>query len=212
MLAKLILEPVDENKIKLYNIMVKNWEVLFIMYDENSFKNYIFWLQVKRVFLMIVFSVVGAFIGIVLSQFLIDVLLVLDSSFKVIIIAVSTLLFFCISLLLTAGTGKEVQEGYWKMAVLRKLTVISKKLDYLENIDLEEPTHKEAVKKVAKEVKKAIKKEPEIEQLTIEDNIETTELPEDISDTEKKNNEKPTTENASSKKPNTLKISKLAKK
>ena len=58
------------------------------MYDENSFKNYIFWLQVKRVFLMIVFSIVGAFIGILLSQFLIDVLLILDSSYKVIFIAI----------------------------------------------------------------------------------------------------------------------------
>lgn len=170
------------------------------MYDENSFKNYIFWLQVKRVFLMIIFALVGAFIGIVLSQFLIDVLLVLDSSFKVIIITVSTLLFFGISLLLTAGTGKEVQEGYWKMAVLRKLTVISKKLDYLENFDMNEPTEKEAVKKVAREIKKEIKKEPEIEQLTIEDHTPVTEKTEEI---EKK---------ASTKKPNTLKISKLAKK
>lgn len=140
------------------------------MYDENSFKNYIFWLQVKRVFLMVVFSIVGAFIGILLSQFFIDVLLVLASSFKPVIIAISTLLFFCISLLLTAGTGKEVQDGYWKMAVLRKLTVISKKLDYLENLDNTPVRKKEIVKKVAKEINSEIKKEPEMEQLSIEDN------------------------------------------
>lgn len=139
------------------------------MYDENSFKNYIFWLQVKRVFLMIVFSIVGAFIGILLSQFLIDVLLVLGSGFKVVIIAVSTLLFFGISLLLTAGTGKEVQDGYWKMAVLRKLTVISKKLDYLENLEDTTPAKKEVVKKVAKEVKEEINFEEDTKQLTIED-------------------------------------------
>ena len=49
-----------------------------------------------------------------------------------IIITISTLLFFAISLLVTAGTAKEVQDGYWKIAVLRKLTVISKKLDNVQ--------------------------------------------------------------------------------
>lgn len=153
------------------------------MYDENSFKNYIFWMQVKRVFLMIVFSLVGAFLGILLSQFLIDVLLLLAGGFKVVIIAISTLLFFGISLLLTAGTGKDVQEGYWKMAVLRKLTVISKKLDYLENLDNATPTQKEVVKQVVSEVKKEIDFKPEIEEEIFEDDIV-----EDIS-AEENNNE-----------------------
>ena len=150
------------------------------MYDENSFKNYIFWMQVKRVFLMIVFSIVGAFLGILLSQFLIDVLLVLGGGFKVVIIAISTLLFFGISLLLTAGTGKEVQEGYWKMAVLRKLTVISKKLDYLENLDNATSAQKEVVKKVVSDVKKEIDFEPEVEENVVEE-----EIVEDISSEEK---------------------------
>ena len=126
------------------------------MYDENSFQNYIFWLKVKRVFLMILFSIIGAIVGIVLSQFLVDVLKVLDTIFKAIIIIVSTLLFFGISLLLTANVGRDVQEGYWKMAVLRKLTVISKKLDYLENLDTTDKNHIQTVKKVAKEVKEEI--------------------------------------------------------
>lgn len=126
------------------------------MYDENTFQNYIFWLKVKRVFLMILFSIIGAIVGIVLSQFLVDVLKVLDPIFKMIIIIVSTLLFFGISLLLTANVGRDVQEGYWKMAVLRKLTVISKKLDYLENLDTSNKNHIQTVKKVAKEVKEEI--------------------------------------------------------
>lgn len=126
------------------------------MYDENSFQNYIFWLKVKRVFLMILFSIIGAIVGIVLSQFLVDVLKVLDTIFKAIIIIISTLLFFGISLLLTANVGRDVQEGYWKMAVLRKLTVISKKLDYLENLDTTDKNHIQTVKKVAKEVKEEI--------------------------------------------------------
>lgn len=99
------------------------------MYDENTFKNYIFWLKVRRIFVILVLSCLGSFIGVTISQFVIDVLLLLDASYKILIIAGSTLLFFAISLLLTAGTGKEVQDAYWKIAVLRKLTVISKKLD-----------------------------------------------------------------------------------
>lgn len=103
------------------------------MYDENSFKNYIFWLQVRRVFLIILFSIIGCALGVVLSQFLVDVLLFQTS--KVLIIIISTIIFFAMSLLITVGTSKEIQEGYWKMAVLRKLTVIGKKLDCLENLN-----------------------------------------------------------------------------
>ena len=193
------------------------------MYDENSFKNYIFWLQVKRVFLMIVFSIVGAFIGILLSQFLIDVLLILDSSYKVIFIAISTLLFFGISLLLTAGTGKEVQEGYWKMAVLRKLTVISKKLDYLENLEDSSKEKKEIVKKVVKDVKQEIAKNLENEQPQTEDtnilkndnnNIIIEKAKND--NTENKENHKISTSKSkkakSKKAPTTKQITELAKK
>ena len=52
------------------------------------------------------------------------------SSYNNTIVIVSTLIFFAISLLLTASTGKEVQDGYWKIAVLRKLTVIQKDLEF----------------------------------------------------------------------------------
>ena len=96
------------------------------MYDENTFKNYIFWIKVKRIFLMAVFSIIGAFIGVAISQLVVNILL-FDPIFRVMIITISTLLFFAISLLITTNTGKEVQDGYWKIAVLRKLTVISNK-------------------------------------------------------------------------------------
>ena len=141
------------------------------MYDENTFQNYIFWLKVKRVFLMIVLSIVGALIGVLLSQFLIDVLLIAVPALRVIMIAASTLLFFGISLLMTINVSKDVQEGYWKMAVLRKLTVISKKLDYLENLDTSSFKKAQTVKKVAKEIKQEIAEVVENnEQETIEEN------------------------------------------
>ena len=101
------------------------------MYDENTFKNYIFWIKVKRVFFMVVFSIIGAAIGVALSELIVNILR-FDTYLRPVIITISTLLFFAISLLVTAGTGKEVQDGYWKIAVLRKLQVISKKLDNVQ--------------------------------------------------------------------------------
>ena len=114
------------------------------MYNESTFKNYIFWIKVKRIFLIVVFSIVGALIGALVSQYVVDVLL-FKAMYRTLIVGGSVLFFVAIALLLTANTGKEVQDGYWKIAVLRKLTVISKKLDYLDVID---ETEKEDVKKL----------------------------------------------------------------
>ena len=83
------------------------------MYNEKAFKNHIFWMKVKRVFLILVFTVVGAFVGKLVSDLVINVFEFETS----------------IALLLTAGTGKAIQDAYWKMALLRKVIVISKKLD-----------------------------------------------------------------------------------
>lgn len=104
------------------------------MYDEDAFKSQIFWIKVRRVFFMLVFSLIGSAIGVAISFYLITVLLS-SESLRIPIVAGSTLLFFAISLLITANTGKEIQDGYWKIAVLRKLTLISKKLDSLEKIE-----------------------------------------------------------------------------
>ncbi|MCI8309727.1 MAG: hypothetical protein HFJ45_06030 [Clostridia bacterium] len=97
------------------------------MYSEKTFKNYIFWIQVKRVFMILIFSSVGAGLGVLIGGILKNTLKILD--YNNLIIIVSTIVFFLISLLLTSGTGKEVQDGYWKIAVLRKLTVIQKDIE-----------------------------------------------------------------------------------
>ena len=104
------------------------------MYNEDNFRSHLFWIQIKRIFYMVVFSIIGSIIGVFISSYLIDVLL-FNKIFRIIIVSISTLIFFAISLLITANTAKEVQDGYWKIAVLRKLTLISKKLDSLENLD-----------------------------------------------------------------------------
>ena len=60
------------------------------------------------------------------------------SKYRILIITVSTMIFFAMALLCTTGTAEKVQEGYWRMAMLRKLTIISKKLDVI----LEENDHR----------------------------------------------------------------------
>ncbi|MGN1299188.1 MAG: hypothetical protein ACI4UE_04320 [Candidatus Scatovivens sp.] len=102
------------------------------MYNEKSFKNYIFWTKVRRIFVILLFSVIGCLIGIFASDIVQTI--TVNDSYRIIIISISTLLFFAIALLLTIGTAREVQDGYWKIAVLRKLTVMSKKLDNLGNL------------------------------------------------------------------------------
>ncbi len=149
------------------------------MYDENTFKNYIFWLKVKRVFFMIVFSIIGAFIGLAISELVVNVLL-FDEYLKPIIITISTLLFFAISLLVTAGTGKEVQDGYWKIAVLRKLTVISKKLDNVQIVPSVEAQNEKETEELSNEIHKTItesleKDKSEIKEISEKNNKEPKE-------------------------------------
>lgn len=98
------------------------------MYNEKSFKNHIFWLKIKRVFLILVFACAGALAGMLISDVVVNVLF-LDIIYRTPIVIVSTLLMIALALLLTAGTGRAVQDAYWKMALLRKVIVISKKLD-----------------------------------------------------------------------------------
>ena len=114
------------------------------MYSENSYKNFIFWLKFKQIFLMIVFSIVGCVVGRCIGQYLVEVLL-LPATSLYISVTVGTLLMFSIAAGMTSGTARDVQDAYWKIAVLRKLTVISKKLD-----NIPEDTKKE-IKNIVKE-------------------------------------------------------------
>ena len=101
------------------------------MYDEDEFKSLIFWLKVKRLFILLILAIIGCVIGFFLSAFLIEVLM-MPTKLRVLLIAGCTIVFFVIGLLLTAGTAMKVQETYWRIAVLRKMTLISKKLDVLQ--------------------------------------------------------------------------------
>lgn len=101
------------------------------MYDENSMKSHIFWIKFKRVFLLIFFTIIGTSLGVVISDYIVNILL-FPSTLRIIIVVASAVLFLALALLLTANTGKEIEDSYWKIAVYKKLVVISKKLDNLE--------------------------------------------------------------------------------
>ena len=97
------------------------------MYSEKTYKNYIFWMQVKRIIVILILSCLGAALGVLIGKILESTVQI--KSYNNIIIIVSTIIFFLLGLLLTVGTGKQVQDGYWRIAVLRKLTVIQKNLE-----------------------------------------------------------------------------------
>ena len=121
------------------------------MYSEKTFKNYIFWIQVKRVVLMILLSCIGAGIGIGIGAVLKGTVNITE--YNTIIIIVSTIIFFLLSLVITAGTGKEVQDGYWKIALLRKLTGIQKTLETSNELLAKGDTLQiEAMKKLNREI------------------------------------------------------------
>ena len=112
------------------------------MYDENSMKRHIFWIKFKRVFLLLFFTIIGTSLGVVISDYIVNILL-FPAFLRIIIVAISAVLFLAFALLITANTGKEVQDSYWKIAVYKKLVVISKKLDNLEPSDKQKIVKKE---------------------------------------------------------------------
>ena len=123
------------------------------MYDENSMKSHIFWLKFRRVFLLIFFTIIGTSLGVVISDYIVNILL-FPSFLRIIIVVVSSVLFLAFALLITANTGKEVQDGYWKIAVYKKLVIISKKLDNLDSEENQKSIKKESATTLApKEIK-----------------------------------------------------------
>ena len=150
------------------------------MYDENSMKSHIFWIKFKRVFLLIFFTIIGTSLGVVISDYIVNILL-FPSFLRIIIVVVSAVLFLAFALLITANTGKEIQDSYWKIAVYKKLAIISKKLDNLDSSD--------AIKHVKKEVTHTSTKESQVSSVELESNSiseeEKIEINSDINNLEK---------------------------
>ena len=104
------------------------------MYNEKNYKKHIFWIQAKRIFLLLLFTALGTTLGVIISSYIVDVLL-FNFNLKPIIISFCGIAFLLITLLLTSKTGKEVQDAYWRIAVINELQSISKKLDSLDNLE-----------------------------------------------------------------------------
>lgn len=110
------------------------------MYDENSMKSHIFWIKFRRVFILILFTIIGTTLGVIISDYIVNILL-FPAILRIVIVVISAVLFLGMALIFTANTGKEIEDGYWKIAVYKKLAIISKKLD---NLDIKD--NKETVK------------------------------------------------------------------
>ena len=104
------------------------------MFKERTYKYFLFWLKVKRSFLVLLFTSCGSIIGGLLSSYLIDVLMFYNFSKEAIVVAF-TVVSFILSLCITTNIEKAIQDGYLQLATLRKLTLISKKLDKLDDIE-----------------------------------------------------------------------------
>ena len=144
------------------------------MYDENSMKSHIFWIKFKRVFLLILFTIIGTSLGVVISDYIVNILL-FPAFLRIIIVAISAVLFLAFALLITANTGKEVQDSYWKIAVYKKLVVISKKLDNLDSSDKPKISKKDNTQTTnQKEINEPLNK------ITNEENIEINNEVEDL--------------------------------
>lgn len=166
------------------------------MYSEKKFKNYIFWLQVKKVFIIIVLSCLGSALGVLIGKILESVAQI--TSFNNLIIIISTIIFFLIALLLTTGTSRQVQDGYWKIAVLRKLTVIQKSLELNNELLLKKSakSKKTKVDSVIKESEVDIKdvedseitEKVEIEKVEADESKEEALIPKKISKMKKTKN------------------------
>ena len=65
------------------------------MYDEISMKSHIFWIKVRRVFLLIFLTAIGTGLGIIISDYIVNILL-FSSILRPIIIISSAVIFLLV--------------------------------------------------------------------------------------------------------------------
>lgn len=142
------------------------------MYDEGTFKRHIIWLKIRRIIIVALFAIVGCLVGFLISEMVVDTL-DFDASLRNIIFIVTTISGFLFGVLCTEGSAIAIQDGYWKMAVLRKLTLISIKLDKSSTPSLPEEVVKSKEEKNEKSKESLEENEKETEEQATE-KVETT--------------------------------------
>ena len=133
------------------------------MFNEKDFKNYILGIKVKKLLCMLTFSIIGCAIGVITSSYIIDILL-FDWNLRPLIIAISTIIFFFISLLITSNSNRYIQDSYLKMETLNTLNRISTKLDTLELIEKNNELQSHST--VIDDLKKSIANDKTLQEIT----------------------------------------------
>ncbi len=103
---------------------------MFFMYNEKSFKITMLFTKIRRylfIFFFVILGLVGAY---VLSEFLTEIAGV-ERKIANIIMVVTGVSIFVIGFILTSNLQFKIQEAYLQMKILKKMNVISYKLDKL---------------------------------------------------------------------------------
>lgn len=104
--------------------------MVFFMYNEKSFKLTIIFTKIRRylfIFFFVILGLVGAY---VLSEFLTEIARV-QQKIATIIMVVTGVSIFAIGVILTSNLKFKVQQAYLEMKLLKKMSVVSYKLDKL---------------------------------------------------------------------------------
>ena len=100
------------------------------MYNEKRFKITIFFTRIRRylfIFFFVILSLVGAY---VVSEVLTEIVR-LDQKIATILMVATGVTVFCIGFILTSNLEFKIQEAYIEMKTLKKLNLVSFKLDKL---------------------------------------------------------------------------------
>ena len=150
------------------------------MYNEKKFKITIFFTRLRRylfIFFFVILGLVGAY---VLSEVMTEIIRI-PQKIATIVMIVTGVSIFCIGFVLTSNLEFKIQQAYLEMKTLKKLNLVSFKLDKLlekAGISISEEITKELqtmntttamaktkTKKFKKFKKKKKNKNPELEQV-----------------------------------------------
>ena len=100
------------------------------MYNEKSFKITIIFTRIRRYLFIFFFVILGLIGAYVLSEFLTEIAKV-ERSITNMIMVITGISVFAIGFILTSNLEFKIQQAYLEMKTLKKLNVISYKLDKL---------------------------------------------------------------------------------
>lgn len=115
------------------------------MYNEKSFKITITLTKIRRYLFIFFFVILGLICAYVISEFLTEIAKVQQSVANTIMILTGVIIFL-IAFILTSSLTFKIQEAYLEMKILKKLNVVSYKLDKLlenEGISISDEVSKE---------------------------------------------------------------------